>query len=207
MWRALHASPPRNGELDTKKLVFGKLHKNVDNIKQKKNWKIFVLTNCEALKFWKQEWISNLSFSKISPMWRFVDATPLKQSVPSLKKRLRLFLQTVFWNRKAKKNRIRSLFPFEFSTKLEARTELMGIWVFATVLYGNLLGSALLFSPQNCQHKIIQNRVCNAFWWVFEWFSVIVITLEHAQKFNNTLALSPVPSAPIRDQDHVFCVS
>ena len=55
----------------------------------------------------------------------------------------------------------------------------MGIWILATVLYGNLLGSALLFSPQNCQHKITQNRVCNAFWWVFEWFSVIVITLEH----------------------------
>ena len=88
-------------------------------------------------------------------------------------------MQTVFWYRKAKKNRIRSLFPFEFSTKLEARTELMGIWILATVLYGNLLGSALLFSPQNCQHKITQNRVCNAFWWVFEWFSVIVITLEH----------------------------
>ena len=94
-------------------------------------------------------------------------------------KKLRLFLQTVFWYRKAKKNRIRSLFPFEFSTKLEARTELMGIWILATVLYGNLLGSALLFSPQNSQHKITQNRVCNAFWWVFEWFSVIVITLEH----------------------------
>ena len=54
----------------------------------------------------------------------------------------------------------------------------MGIWILAPVLYGNLLGSALLFSPQNCQHKITQNRVCNAFWWVFEWFSVIVITLE-----------------------------
>ena len=55
----------------------------------------------------------------------------------------------------------------------------MGIWILATVIYGNLLGSALLFSPQNCQHKITQNRVCNAFWWMFEWFSVIVITLEH----------------------------
>ena len=95
------------------------------------------------------------------------------------KKRLRLFLQTVSSTSQAKKTRIRSLFPFEFSTKLEARTELMGIWILATVLYGNLLGSALLFSPQNCQHKITQNRVCNAFWWVFEWFSVIVITLEH----------------------------
>ena len=102
------------------------------------------------------------------------------ETVGSLtKKRLQLFLQTVCGKLKAKKNRIRSLFPFEFSTKLEARTELMGIWILATVLYGNLLGSALLFSPQNCQHKITQNRVCNAFWWVFEWFSVIVITLEH----------------------------
>ena len=97
------------------------------------------------------------------------------------KKRLRLFLHTVSCINKAKKQRIWSLFPFEFSTKLEARSELMGIWTLATVLYGNLLGSALLFSPQNCQHKITQNRVCNAFWWVFEWFSVIVITLEHVE--------------------------
>ena len=53
------------------------------------------------------------------------------------------------------------------------------IWILATVLYGILLGLALLFSPQNSQHKITQNRVCGAFWWVFEWFSVIVITLGH----------------------------
>ena len=94
-------------------------------------------------------------------------------------KKLWLFLHTVCCTQEPKKKVICQLFLFEFSTTLATRTELMGIWILATVLYGNLLGSALLFSPQNCQHKITQNRVCNAFWWVFEWFSVIVITLEH----------------------------
>ena len=127
----------------------------------------------------KERWISNLNQEWISKLSRFVDATPLKQAVPSLKKGYCCFCRQFSDSRKQKKKRIRSLFPFEFSTKLEARTELMGIWILATVLYGNLLGSALLLSLQNSQHKITQNRVCNAFWWVFEWFSVIVITLEH----------------------------
>ena len=34
---ALHASPPRIGELGTKKFVFGNLHKNAESVKQKKN--------------------------------------------------------------------------------------------------------------------------------------------------------------------------
>ena len=36
---ALHASPPRIGELGTKKFVFGNLHKNDVSIKQKKTKK------------------------------------------------------------------------------------------------------------------------------------------------------------------------
>ena len=34
--RALPASPPRIGELGTKKFVFGNLHKNAESVKQKK---------------------------------------------------------------------------------------------------------------------------------------------------------------------------
>ena len=114
MSRFVDASPPRNGELGTKKFVFGKLHKYVDNIKQKKNWKIFVLTNCEALKIWKQEWISNLPSQKYPPMWRFVDATPLKQSVPSLKKGYSCFSRPFPDSLKQKKTESDHFFPSNF---------------------------------------------------------------------------------------------
>ena len=50
---ALHASPPRIGELGTKKFVFGNLHKNADSVKQKNNLKIFVLMSCEGSEILK----------------------------------------------------------------------------------------------------------------------------------------------------------
>ena len=82
---ALHASPPRIGELGTKKFVFGNLHKNAETVKQKKR-KIFVLMSCEGSENFKQERISNFDFSKISPALRARPPTPPKRRVPSLEK-------------------------------------------------------------------------------------------------------------------------
>ena len=52
--RALHASPPRIGELGTKKFVFGNLHINDVHRKEKKQRKLFILMSGEDLKFWNK---------------------------------------------------------------------------------------------------------------------------------------------------------
>ena len=86
MSHALHASPPRIGELDTRKFVFSNLHKNATTVKQKKNRKLFILVRCEDLKFWTKNGPPILTSQKTSPMSHALHDTPPKQRVPSLKK-------------------------------------------------------------------------------------------------------------------------
>ena len=110
----LHATPPRIGELGTKQFVFWNLHKNSESFEQTKKWKIFVLVNCEDLKIWNKVGSQILTSQKY-PQSETCLARYSSETAGSLtKKRLRLYLQTVFWMCRAKKNKSENFFPSNF---------------------------------------------------------------------------------------------
>ena len=117
---AAHASPPRIGELGTKKFVFVNLHKNDERGKAKKNekssswwlgriWKFEIRT---ALKFW---------LLKNIPMHSYLAHYSSETAGFLTTKKLRLFLHTVCCTREPTKKVIGQLFLAEFSTKLASR--------------------------------------------------------------------------------------